>query len=192
MSMSCGLTRVAAYNFKVQPPAMFGRTGDVHHDFSHPSAPDWTSDGVHDHFEAVSYMSDKTTWEMEQVARFIDQLKAIPEGNGSVFDNTIVYYLNEISHGGHSHIGYTGTVIAGANTGMRRGFYQYFGNRWPTPLLLWQPEDPIGLPNNRLLVTLAQAMGMDTDTIGSASYPGWIGSTQYEVDLRGPIPQLLV
>ncbi len=192
MSMSCGMTRVATFNFKVQPPVMFGRSGDVHHDFSHPSDPNWVDDGAHDHWEAVAYMSEKTTWEMEQIARFVDDLTAIPEGNGSVFDSTVIYFLNEISHGGHGHRGYTGTIVAGSNTGLRRGQYQYFGNRWPTPLLAYEPEDPIGMPNNRLLVTLAQTMGMDTDTIGSPSYTGWIGSTQYEVDMRGIVPQLLL
>lgn len=189
MSMSCGLTRVSTFNFTVQPPEIFGRTGDVHHDFSHPSAVDWTSDGVHDPVVAVEYMSDKMRWELERVASFVDTLKALPEGNGSVFDNTIVYYLNEISHGGHGHTGYTATILDGTGT-FATGRYVYSGNRWPMPMAQWSEEVPIGAPNNRVLVALARAVGVDIDAVGATSYPGFIGSTQYEVSLRDPLDLL--
>ena len=53
---------------------------------------------------------------MQQVARIVDRLKAEPEGNGTMFDNTMVMYFPE---GGETHHGH-GTeapfvILSGAN-----------------------------------------------------------------------------
>jgi len=56
------------------------------------------------------------TGHMEQVAKIVDQLKAVPEGNSTMFDNTVVMYFPENGEGHHSK----GTeapfvVLAGGN-----------------------------------------------------------------------------
>ncbi|MDC0294041.1 DUF1552 domain-containing protein [Mariniblastus sp.] len=40
---------------------------------------------------------------MNQVAKIVDQLKATPEGGGSMFDNTLIMYFPENGEGHHSH-----------------------------------------------------------------------------------------
>jgi hypothetical protein len=40
---------------------------------------------------------------MEQVATIVGKLKATPEGNGSMFDNTVIMYFPENGEGHHSH-----------------------------------------------------------------------------------------
>jgi hypothetical protein len=40
---------------------------------------------------------------MEQVNAIIEKLKATPEGNGTMFDNTVVMYFPENGEGHHSH-----------------------------------------------------------------------------------------
>lgn len=40
---------------------------------------------------------------MEQVANIVEKLKATPEGNGTMFDNTVVMYFPENGEGHHSH-----------------------------------------------------------------------------------------
>ena len=40
---------------------------------------------------------------MQQVNTIIERLKAEPEGNGSVFDNTVVMYFPESAETHHSH-----------------------------------------------------------------------------------------
>ncbi len=40
---------------------------------------------------------------MDQVAKIVDRLKATPEGNGSMFDNTMIMYFPENGEGHHSH-----------------------------------------------------------------------------------------
>lgn len=42
------------------------------------------------------------TGHMEQVAKIVDQLKAVPEGNSTMFDNTVVMYFPENGEGHHS------------------------------------------------------------------------------------------
>ncbi|MBT3890504.1 MAG: hypothetical protein HOF72_07750, partial [Planctomycetaceae bacterium] len=39
---------------------------------------------------------------MQQVARIVERLKAVPEGNGSMFDNTMICYFPENGEGHHS------------------------------------------------------------------------------------------
>lgn len=189
VSMGCGMSRVLSFNFKVQPAAMFGRTGDVHHDYSHPSAPGWTPDGVHDHAEAVAYMSDKMRWEVEQIAAFADTLKSMPEAGGSVFDNTVIYYMNEISHGGHGHTGYTGLILGSGGGALNTGRYLYSGNRFPRPLAQWAPKTPVGAPVNHVLNSLAQVMGVDVP-IGARRVTGYVHDRQYTLDLQQRMSRL--
>jgi hypothetical protein len=48
----------------------------------------------------------------------------------------------------------------------------------------------IGLPHNHLLVSIAQAMGVNVDTIGDASVRPK-KPTAPAIDLRGPLPGLV-
>lgn len=84
---------------------------------------------------------------MEQIARIVDALKAQPEGNGTMFDNTLIMYFPE---GGETHHGKGTeapfTILAGNNCGIdMAGRYirlPYHGNEghktignWYTTLL---------------------------------------------------------
>ena len=40
---------------------------------------------------------------MEQVATIVEKLKAVPEGSGTMFDNTMILYFPENAEGHHSH-----------------------------------------------------------------------------------------
>ena len=54
---------------------------------------------------------------MAQVARMVDKLKSVPEGNGSMFDNTTIIYMPESGDGHHSKNNEAPTVIlSGKNT----------------------------------------------------------------------------
>lgn len=191
VAMHCGLSRVMTFNFKVQPALLFGRSGDVHHDFSHRSDPSWEVQDPAIYADAVGYMSDKMVWEIEAIARFVDRLKAIPEGNGTMMDHTVIYYVNEISHGGHSHENYVALLLAGAAMGFRSGRYLKFGSRFPRPYAQWQQTTAgIGMPNNRLLVSLARSMGMPINQVGASGYVGQISGTEYHFPLTGPLDAL--
>lgn len=84
------------------------------------------------------------TWFMEQVAYLLDQLKARPEGSGTMLDHSLVFVCSEISDGNtHSHDDMPFFLAGGAGGAIRTGRL-------------------VELPGRRhsdLLGTIARAMG---------------------------------
>lgn len=95
------------------------------------------------------------TWYAEQFAYFLNKLASIPEGGGSVLDQTVVIWVNELGSGG-THTHEKTPWVLGGNAG---GFLK-------TGQLLSFP----GEPHNRLLLTLCHAMGVATDSFGDPDY----------------------
>ena len=58
-----------------------------HHDLSH--------DGDSDR-DTVEMLTKINVWYTEQFAYLIDALKKIPEGNGTMLDNTLILWCNEL------------------------------------------------------------------------------------------------
>jgi hypothetical protein len=95
------------------------------------------------------------TWYAEQFAYFLHKLASIPEGGGSVLDQTVVVWVNELGSGGtHSHE--KTPWVLGGNAG---GF-----------LKTGQLLSYAGEAHNRLLLTLCHAMGVATDSFGDPDY----------------------
>jgi hypothetical protein len=60
-----------------------------------------------------------------------------------------------------------------------------------TTLADWVDDDElIGLPHNHLLVSVAQAMGVDTNVVGDATISPKKTSVP-DIDLSGPLPGLV-
>jgi hypothetical protein len=79
----------------------------------------------------------------------------MPEGDGSVFDSTVIFWTNEHADGNHlrQNIPY---VIAGSA-----------GGHFKTGRFVSQQKQ---VGHNDLLVSLLQATGVDTETFGDPSY----------------------
>jgi hypothetical protein len=155
MAFACDLTRVATLSFgnnncDVTLPAIGVKTG--FHTLGHE--PD-------SNFAAWNDVAKIDVWNAEQLAGFIDRLKAIPEGDGTVFDNTVVVWLNEMTRGDHDtgnipHImagsaqGYfkTGRYIRLPRSGEK--FHNYPKGRW----------------SNDFKVSVLQSMGVAATTFG--------------------------
>ncbi|HVZ36033.1 MAG TPA: hypothetical protein VG963_26580, partial [Polyangiaceae bacterium] len=76
---------------------------------------------------------------------------AIPEGNGSVLDNTLLVWGNELSVGNtHSHKSIPFVVIGNAGGQFKTGRFIDYGS----------------VSNNRLLISVMQAMGVNQTTFG--------------------------
>lgn len=100
-------------------------------------------------------------WFMEQIAYFLGKLKSIREGDGTLLDNTVVLVVNHMHDGAaHSH----GPSLPLFLAGRGGGFYKT--GRFVD---LGRP----GVPHNNLLVSLANAMGLETVT--SFGDPVWNG-----------------
>ncbi len=161
MALACDLTRVGT--------VQFGCAGAGHRfhwlgpEFAHDPVLLATDDARG--FHAIAHRGAEPdsraklvkihTWYAEQFATLLDRLVAIPERGGTMLDNTLVVWMNELGDGvTHSHEN-TPWVIAG-NVG---GFFK-------TGRLASFPNEP----HNRLLLTLCHAMGIETDVFGDPDY----------------------
>jgi hypothetical protein len=95
-------------------------------------------------------------WHAEQLAYFMNALNQFPEGSGTLLDNTLIVWGNEVSRGNtHSHVAMPLLVAGSLGGAIRTGRYVNFGP---------------GMPHNRLLVSILNAMGIDTNAFGHPDF----------------------
>ncbi|MDX2052292.1 MAG: DUF1552 domain-containing protein [Polyangiaceae bacterium] len=92
-SLVCDMTRVASVQFlcSAQVGVSFPHVGvsDAHHTLEHNFNPDLDKVG---------------TWFVDQIAAFAARLKATPEGNSNMLDNSLLVICSEFGNGGdHNH-----------------------------------------------------------------------------------------
>jgi len=146
MSLACDLTRVASLQWSrsVSNTRMnWIGVPDGHHDLSH------LGDGDQSMVDKITAIN---TFYAGEVAYLLQRLAEIPEGNGSVLDNTLVVWGNELSRGNsHGRNPIPFVLAGGAGGALETGrFLQYDS-----------------VPHNRLLVSIGQAMGADVQTFGT-------------------------
>jgi hypothetical protein len=92
LAFACDLTRVGGLQW-ISHNQVFSWLGvtQQHHPLSHSHG----SAGVD------AQLTKIVAWHAEQVAAFLTQLKSFPEGEGTVFDNTLFFWTNEQSVGSH-------------------------------------------------------------------------------------------
>ena len=104
----------------------------------------------------VGQTTELNTWFAKQLAYLADRLKSIPEGNGTLLDNTLIVWLNEQNKGNNHDRHDIPTVILGSAGGkLKTGRFVTV-----TP----------STGHNRLLVTLQNVMGVQGSTFGDAKY----------------------
>ncbi len=160
MAFACDLTRSATFLWSGSTSGQTFPWLDIdegHHDLSH------AGDGNAD---AQQKLTNINTWYAEQFTSFVQMLGAIPEGNGTMLDNTIVLWGNELSKGNSHQVDPIPLVMAGGrNLGIDTGRFLSFDD---------------GTIHNRVLVSILQALGHDVDSYGELDN----GS--------GPLPGLFV
>ncbi len=124
-------------------------------------------------------------WFASQVAYIMNVLSQIPEGNGSVLDNTIILWSGEQGDPCNHYFNNIPIVIGGGCGGKwRTGRYvQYSMETDPyCKGTVCTPPAATNMtwltPHNQLLVSICQAFGLNNTTYG------WTGST-------GPLPNLV-
>ena len=194
----CDLTRVATFNFENTGgnniafswlgPEFVGKGDEYptrqHHDIAH--------NFFRSELGAMRH-SRVNQWFVEQVAYFCRLLAQTPEGAGTMLDNTAVVVLNSMGQN-HAAMGIPCVIIGGCGgalkTGgrlVRLGGFKTADTRYP---FYWGPGElgttpdgklfdiggnafaVAGYPINRLLVSLANAMDVPTETFGEPQYGG--------------------
>jgi Protein of unknown function (DUF1552) len=150
MSLACDLTRVASLQWSRSASGVrftWLHLNDLHHDLSHRGDNDT---------DAIDKLTRINQWYAQQLAYLIGRMKQIPEGDGTLLDNTVILWCNELAKGnvhGRTDAPYVLAGRAGGALSTGR-FLQFEGN----------------VPHNNLLLSLIHAMGQDDTSFGN---PDW-------------------
>ncbi|HEV8548596.1 MAG TPA: DUF1552 domain-containing protein [Polyangiaceae bacterium] len=159
MALACDITRVASLQWSRSVSlTRFTWLGidEAHHDLSHLGDDDAA---------AVDKLTRIEGWYASQLAGLIARLKAIPEGDGTVLDNTLILFCSELAKGNTHSRQDAGYVLAGSAGGaLKTGrFLRLDGTT----------------PHNGLLISLLNAFDVPDRTFGKAEWS------------NGPLPGLL-
>jgi hypothetical protein len=149
IALACDLTRVGSVQWSTtQTGRVFTWLGinQVHHDLSHSSLTDMV---------AEQKLVDIGNWHAQQLAYLMGKLAAIPEGDGTVLDNTVILWCTDIAEGQSHERKDMPYVLAGGA-----------GGAWKTGRYIKRA----GEPHNNLLVSIANAMGVEIDTFGNPEF----------------------
>ena len=152
MAFEADLTRVATLmngrdvTYHNYPELGFS---DGHHPLSHHG----------NNPDKMSKFATVNTYEMTMFAKFLEKLRATPDGDGSLLDHTIVLYGSGMSHGTqHSHIGLP-VIVAGGGAGQIKG-----GRHLKHPVSIAG-----GIPNGNVLLTIARKFGAEVERFGQSN-----------------------
>lgn len=182
-ALACDLTRVVSLQLSQLRNDHLGISGDVHADFAH------TSDS---NDNAIEVMSRYGEIHAGHVQRLLAALDSVPEGNGTLLDNTAVLWCSELATGTHRFNVWPAIVAGGAGGALKTGRYLRQVPRTvnPTPNPSFGGVEPvIGRPHNHFLIGLGRAVGASIDSVGGTE----LFSTEGErVDLTTPMREILV
>jgi len=155
MALACDITRVVAIQTRASLTAFTwipGVGSTPQHPLSHQQG----------NASADAQLNKIFTWFTEQFAYILTTLKGLPDVNGkTVFDNTLLFYTNDLGKGTHSTQRYPFLLATGDYV------LPLTGKPLETGRYLQYPG---GTAHNDLLVSIARIMGLDIKTFGNASY----------------------
>lgn len=150
MSLACDLTRVATLQWREalggESTFVFLGHTETHHDISHKG----DNDPV-----GRQQMTEINTWFAEQLAYMLSLMDAVTEQSGSLLDNTVVLWGNELARGNaHSRRDMPLLLAGSAGGALQTGRWLQYG----------------GAYHNDLLVSLCRAMEVDVNSFGNPAY----------------------
>jgi hypothetical protein len=150
LAFACDISRVVTLQWSTaESTTVHGQLGieREHHDMSH------------DYANQIGNMSAITTWYAEQFAYLLGQLKQIPEGDGTLLDNMLMFWPNELSEAEVHDRRRLPYLLAGNVGGqLETGRYLQYD----------------GTPHNHLLAKFFDFYGLDVPSFGEADYAGKI------------------
>ena len=150
MALACDLTRVASLQWSRSASTVRFSWLDIdalHHDLSHRADDD---------ADAIDKLTRINRWYALQLAYLLGRLQQIPEGAGTLLDNTVVLWCNELAKGNvHGRMNAPYVLAGKAGGALQTGRFLNFDG---------------DVPHNNLLLSLTHAMGLDDTSFGN---PDW-------------------
>ncbi|HEX9618727.1 MAG TPA: DUF1552 domain-containing protein [Polyangiaceae bacterium] len=177
LAFGCDITRVASMQWSTAESTVrhdawldlqFAGTVE-HHMLTHNESEEVSEEAAMLDAEQVAIVREDLTkvhhWFSGQFAYLLDKLKSMPEGDGTVLSNSLVFWTNELGEGGEHTYTNIPYVIAGQAGGqLATGRYlDYLGDAQP---------GYGGPSNNNLFVSFQKLFGIDEDAFGDADFPG--------------------
>lgn len=176
IALACDATRVIAMDARQLRGSQIGGSDsdDVHQAFAHGSDAN-----------ATRMMENYYRYHADQLASFIEYLRSVPEGDGTLLDNTLVMWIPELSTGSHMFDDVPTIIAGGRGSGFEPGRYIRYGQSIPTLRCGYGCDrGMVGPGRMHLFVNAMQHMGMSDDAFGRRSATAGDGST---IDLTGPL-----
>jgi Protein of unknown function (DUF1552) len=158
----CDVTRVATFSFAHGNSFIrfqkilkdFPNDSAGHHDISHEGSA-----------VAISAQAAADKYYSERMAELLNDMKATPEGTGTMLDNTLVVYFSEVSIGAdHNHQNMPVLMFGAKSLGLNRSSHLKYGGRYMSDV--W--------------AATATAFGVPMQTFGDAQWN------------KGPAPDLFI
>jgi hypothetical protein len=171
LAFACDANRVSTLQFGSGAGGPVFRWDGMDHEFNHHKLShgkvrddcfgDSTEDGCEDVAGYEDMLFDIDVWHQTKFARLLDRLDSYTEADGkTVLDNTLMLYSNELSDGkGHSFMDLPYLMAGSCGGVFKQGEYVLLGERDA-------PWDDTRAPHNRLLNTVVNAMGIESDWFG--------------------------
>jgi hypothetical protein len=163
-AIACNLTRVATLQWGgtgVYAPHLGAAFRADHHTISHD---DQSAPG--------SPIEVIQNWYAKHFAYLLAKLDAMPEGNGTVLDNTAVVWFSEIAQGTHEHYDMPFVIAGGAGGYFKTGRYLNLnpGSKHVVLNPSWARNPPYGRTHNDLFLTFMDMMGAPATTFGDPQF----------------------
>ncbi len=176
LAFACDAVRVITMDARQLSGSQIGASDadDVHQAFAHGTDA-----------RATMMMENYYRYHADQFANLVSYLRSVPEGSGTLLDNTLVIWLPELSTGGHMFDD-TPTVIAGGGaTGFSPGRYIRYAQDIPSVGCGYGCDyGMVGPGHMHLFVNAMRHMGMSDNSFGRTSATAGNGAT---IDLTGPL-----
>jgi hypothetical protein len=153
-AFSCDLTRVVTLVYQ-------GVYGSVH-----AGLMGGVDDEIHStsHYDTPDAQSRAKQAMYEQIAKLADSLKAVPEGSGTMLDNTLICTVTEVN-ADHDLSSLPFATIGGKNLGVQ------VGNYLKLPMLKTSANGASqGFPHGNLLRSIIKALGLPEQSFGNPKY----------------------
>ncbi len=140
LAFECDMTRIVTFmleNAGSYRTYDFLNVPGAHHEISHHQNDP----------QNFAYLEIINRWEMEQFAKLITRLKQIPEGDGSILDNSLIFLSSEISDGNAHNHNNLPVILAGSACGkVTPGRHVVYEGEPPIANLFLSMLDMFGTP----------------------------------------------